>query len=118
MISQNDLSKLNQIISDDTKTFEYIASTFQKTFNKLDQFKIGLTLWVKIKENLLNLAQRLSTFYILYDMYKQEEVPTTPFVPLLLQCLETSNINIEKKMLISLIDYNFISSKMTVRDYI
>lgn len=118
MLSENDLSTLNQIISDDTKTFENIANTFQKTFSKIDQFKIGLCLWVKIKENLLNLAQRLSTFYILYDMYRQEEVPTTPFVPLLLQCLETSNINIEKKMLIDLIDYTFNSSKITVRDYI
>lgn len=118
MLSQNDLSTLYQIISDESKTFEYIANTFQKSFSKIEQFKVGLSLWIIIKENLLNITQRLSSFYILYDMYRQEEVQTTPFIPLLLECLENSSVNIEKKMLIGLIEFTFSSSKLTVREYI
>ena len=118
MLSQNELSTLHQIISDDSKTFESIADTFQKSFTKLDQFKVGLSLWIMIKENLLNLSQRLASFYIIYDMYKQEDSKTTPFVPLLLECLEKSTINIEKKMLKGLIEFNFSSSKSTIREFI
>ena len=118
MLSQDELSNLHQIISDDSKTFESIADAFQKAFLKLEQFKVGLSLWIMIKENLLNLSQRLASFYIIYDMYKQEDSKTTPFVPLLLECLEKSTINIEKKMLKGLIEFNFASSKLTIREFI
>ena len=118
MLTQNELTTLHQIISDDSKTFESIADTFQKSFTKLDQFKVGLSLWIMIKENLLNLSQRLASFYIIYDMYKQEDSKTTPFVPLILECLEKSTINIEKKMLKGLIEFNFSSSKSTIREFI
>jgi len=118
MMTQNDLSNLNQIISDDTKTFESIAESFQKAFSKLDQFKVGLSLWIMIKQNLLNLSQRLASFYIIYDMYKQEDSKTTPFIPLFLECLEKSTINVEKKMLKDLIEFNSFSSKITIREYI
>ena len=118
MLSQNELSNLHEIISDDSKTFESIADSFQKSFTKLDQFKVGLSLWIMIKENLLNLSQRLASFYIIYDMYKQEDSQTTPFVPLLLECFEKSTINIEKKMLKDLIGFNSPSPKITIREYI
>ena len=118
MLTQNELTTLHQIISDDSKTFESIADSFQKSFTKLDKFKVGLSLWIMIKENLLNLSQRLASFYIIYDMYKQEDSKTTPFVPLFLECLEKSTINIEKKMLKDLIEFNSPSSKITIREYI
>ena len=118
MLSQNELSILNQIISDDSKTFENIADAFQKNFTKLDQFKVGLSLWIMIKENLLNLSQRLASFYIIYDMYRQEECKTTPFIPLLLESFEKSTINVEKKLLKDLIEINSPSPKVTIREYI
>ena len=118
MLSQNELSNLHEIISDDSKTFENIAENFQRSFTKLDQFKVGLGLWIMIKENLLNLSQRLASFYIIYDMYRQEDSKTTPFVPLFLECLEKSTVNCEKKMLKDLIEFNSPSPKITIRDYI
>jgi hypothetical protein len=118
MLSQNELNSLNQIISDDSKTFENIADNFQKNFTKLDQFKVGLSLWIMIKENLLNLSQRLASFYIIYDMYRQEECKTTPFIPLLLESFEKSTINVEKKLLKDLIEINSPSPKVTIREYI
>ena len=79
MLTQADLSTLNEIVSDETKTFENISQTFQNSFQKFEQFKVGLSLWIMIKQNLLNLSQRLASFYIIYDMYKQEDSKTTPF---------------------------------------
>ena len=97
MLTQSELSTLHQIVSDDSKTFETIAQSFQNSFQKLEQFKVGLSLWIMIKQNLLSLSQRLASFYIIYDMYKQEDSKTTPFIPLFLECLEKTNIIIEKK---------------------
>ena len=118
MLTQSDLSTLHQIVSDDSKTFETIAQSFQNSFQKLEQFKVGLSLWIMIKQNLLSLSQRLASFYIIYDMYKQEDSKTTPFIPLFLECLEKTNIIIEKKMLKDLIEFNSFSTKITVHDYI
>jgi hypothetical protein len=117
MLSPNELSTLYTIISDDSKTFEIIAQNFQKSYGKLEQFKVGITLWFLLKENLLNLIQRLSSFYLLYDIYKQEQVNTTPFIPLLLESLENSKINCEKKLLIDLLDFNF-QNKITIKEFI
>ena len=51
MLSPNELSILYSIISDETRTFETIASTFQKSFPKSDQFKVGVTIWFLLKDN-------------------------------------------------------------------
>ena len=118
MLNQSEVGTLHQIVSDDTKTFESIAQSFQNSFEKFEQFKVGLCLWIMIKQNLLSLSQRLASFYIIYDMYKQEDSKTTPFIPLFLECLEKSTINIEKKMLKDLIEFNSFSNKVTVRDFI
>ena len=118
MLNQSELTTLHQIVSDDTKTFESIAQLFQEKFEKFEQFKVGLSLWIMIKQNLLSLSQRLASFYIIYDMYKQEDSKTTPFIPLFLECLEKSTINIEKKMLKDLIEFNSFSTKISVREFI
>jgi hypothetical protein len=118
MLTQAELATLHSIVSDDTKTFESIAQSFQDAFEKFEQFKVGLSLWIMIKQNLLSLSQRLASFYIIYDMYKQEDSKTTPFIPLFLECLEKSTINIEKKMLKDLIEFNSFSTKITVREFI
>ena len=118
MLTQGELATLHQIVSDDSKTFESIADLFQKSFEKFEQFKVGLSLWIMIKQNLLSLSQRLASFYIIYDMYKQEDSKTTPFIPLFLECLEKSKINVEKKLLKDLIEFNPFSAKITVSDYI
>ena len=118
MLTQGELATLHQIVSDDSKTFESIADSFQKSFEKFEQFKVGLSLWIMIKQNLLSLSQRLASFYIIYDMYKQEDSKTTPFIPLFLECLEKSKINVEKKLLKDLIEFNPFSAKITVSDYI
>jgi hypothetical protein len=51
MLSSNELNLLYNIISDEHKTFEVIAANFQKSFPKSDQFKVGVTLWFLLKDN-------------------------------------------------------------------
>ena len=55
MLSQNELTLLYDIIQDEGKTFENIAANFQKSFQKTEQFKVGITLWFLIKDNVIKL---------------------------------------------------------------
>ena len=118
MLSQSELTTLYNIISDETKSFELISETFQKTYSKSEQFKIGITLWFLIKDNLLNLSQRLSSFYILYDMYKNEKLQSIPFIPIVLQTLNETKNKIEQKFLTDFIENKIEYSKTQINTYI
>ena len=118
MLSPSELTTLYNIISDDTKSFEIISNTFQKTYSKSEQFKVGVTLWFLIKDNLLNLSQRLSSFYILYDMYKNEKLQSIPFIPIVLQTLNESKNKIEQQFLIDFIQNKIEYSKTPINIYI
>ena len=118
MLSQSELTTLYNIISDETKSFELISETFQQTYSKSEQFKIGITLWFLIKDNLLNLSQRLSSFYILYDMYRNEKLQSIPFIPIVLQTLNETKNKIEQKFLIDFIENKIEYSKTQINTYI
>ncbi len=51
MLNTNELSNLYTIISDENKTFESILQLFQKSFMKIEHFKIGVSLIFLIKDN-------------------------------------------------------------------
>jgi hypothetical protein len=51
MLNTNELSNLYTIISDENKTFESILLSFQKSFMKIEQFKVGVSLIFLIKDN-------------------------------------------------------------------
>jgi len=118
MLSQSELTNLYNIISDELKTFENISNSFQKIYNKSEQFKIGVTLWFLLKDNLLNLSQRLSSFYILYDMYRNEKLQSIPFIPIVLQTLNESKNKIEQQFLIDFIQNKIDYSKTPIKIYI
>ena len=103
MLLQGELTSLYQIISEESKSFEEVASTFQKTYNKQDQFKVGVTLWFLIKDNILNLSQKLASFYILYDMNRLEKT-SNPFIPIILESLQSSSNKVEQKLLVDFLE--------------
>ena len=90
MLSLSELTSLYNIISDEEKTLQNISDIFQKTYSKSEQFKLGITLWYLIKDNLLNLPQRISSFFILYDMYQLDKTNTISFIPIILESLKNS----------------------------
>ena len=118
MLSPSELTTLYNIISDETKSFEIISNTFQKTYSKSEQFKVGVTLWFLLKDNLLNLSQRLSSFYILYDMYRNEKLQSIPFIPIVLQSLNESKNKTEQQFLIDFIQNKIEYSKTPINTYI
>lgn len=117
MLPPNELKILNAMISDEGKTFEAIASDFQTSYSKIEQFKFGVTLWFLIKDNLLNLSQRLASFYILYDMYKNEKVTSTPFIPIVLETLQTSTNKIEQRFLVDLLQSSIDYQDKSIKEF-
>ena len=90
MLSSNELSKLYKIISDENKTFESINNSFKELFNENDFIKILISLTILINDNLLNISQRIISFYIIDIIQKQLSTKNHPFFPLF---LETTIIN-------------------------
>ena len=118
MLSLSELTSLYNIISDEEKTLQNISDIFQKTYSKSEQFKLGITLWYLIKDNLLNLPQRISSFFILYDMYQLDKTNTIPFIPIILESLNKSKNNTEKKFLIDFLENNINYYQKTIKSLI
>ncbi len=110
MLLQGYLPFLYQIISDESKTFDEVASSFQKTYNKPAQFKVGATMWFLIKDNILNLSQKLASYYILYDMNRIEK-GSNPFIPIIVESLKASTNKVEQKLLV-----DFLNDKITYQN--
>ena len=90
MLSQKELSLLYTIISDDNQTFEKISQSIQNIFIKENQAKVGTTLFILLKDNLLNIHQRIISYYILYDFSKNEKIESNTYAPIILELLENS----------------------------
>ena len=118
MLSSNELSNLYKIISDENQTFEKISQTFSESFGKCDQLKIATTLCILIKDNLLNVHQRLISFYILYLMKKNDNLEISPFLPLIIETIQTTKNKNEQTFLNDFL-YNQINYLNTsVKNYI
>ena len=114
MLSPSELTSLFNLISDDSKSFENVLNVFEKTYSKSDEFKIGITLWFLIKDNLLNLSQMIISFLILNNVFKNEN---KNIFPLILDRIKNTKNQIEKKFLISLLKNN-LNSKISIKNLI
>ena len=118
MLSSNELSKLYKIISDENQTFENISQTFEESFNKCDHLKIAISLCILIKDNLLNIHQRLISFYILYYMKKNDNLEISPFLPLIIETIQTTKNKTEQNFLLDFL-YNQINYlNISINNYI
>ena len=102
MLSEQQLEVLLNILQS-TKSFEAIGLIFKKCFGKPEQFKAACVICTLIEGNLLTQTQRLVGFYLLYDFYRHESLPTTPFQLLLIEIVEKTTDQVELKFLLHLI---------------
>ena len=118
MLSSNELSDLFKIISDENQTFESISKLFSGTFKKCDNLKIATSLCILIKDNLLNLHQRIISFYLLYIMNKNDQLEIAPFLPLIIETIKITRNRTEQNFLFDFL-YNKINYlNTTVKQYI
>ena len=117
MLSQNELTSLQNIINDESKSFEDLKASFNSTFNKSTHFKIILTLNILIKDNQLNLSQEISSFYILYCLSDIEN-NFSYFYSLAIDILKETKIKIIKVFLYELLNNTIQNHQMKIKDYI
>ena len=117
MLSSDELSILYKIISDDSKTFENIAQTFSESYTNTDYIKIAISLCILIKDNLLNASQRIISFYLLFVMKKNEKLEISPFLPFIIETIQTTKNKMEQNFLLDFL-YNQINYlNTTVQKY-
>ena len=120
MLSPNELSKIYKIISDENQTFESISHIYEESFKENDKLRIALSLCILIKDNLLNVTQRLISFYIIYLMKKNYNLEIEPFLPLILETIQTTKYISEQNFLFDLlnnqIDYVYCTIKTFLND--
>ena len=120
MLSPNELSKLYKIISDENQTFESISRSYEESFKDIDKLRMGLSLSILIKDNLLNVTQRLISFYLIYLMKKKLNLEIGPFLPLIIETIQTTKYKTEQNFLFDLlnnqIDYTYSTVKNFLKD--
>ena len=118
MISSNDLSNLYKIISDENQTFENISKSIRESFDKSEYQKIAITLCILIKDKLLNIHQRLISFYILYFIQKNDKLEISPFLPLIIETIKITKNKNEQNFLIDLLFNQINYLNISVKTYI
>ena len=118
MLSQKELSVLYQIISDDNQVFEKISESFYNNFKNENKYKAGTSLLFLLKDNVLNISQRIISYYLLYEISKDQKTETNPYIPIILEMLKKSQNKNEQNFLIDFL-YNQINYlNITVRNYL
>ncbi|ESP05125.1 hypothetical protein LOTGIDRAFT_227818 [Lottia gigantea] len=87
-----ELASLLSVLSEDatqTQTFEALSTSFHHYFSKQDHFKVGsaIVLLLQNRDLLPHPTQKLAAIYLLYDMYKTDNVSVNPFAPVFIHLL-------------------------------
>ena len=118
MLSPNEISLLYKIISDEKQTFEKISKKFDSNFNNESKAKATVTLLILLNDNILNIHQRIISYYILYEISKKERMETNHFLSVVLEKLESSTDKIEQNFLLDFLCGQINYSNLTVEKYL
>lgn len=81
MLSSKEVASLLTALDDHSNSFENVAMGFSRLFPKTDYFRVASSLFLLLQNRVLSLGSRLNSYYILYDLYKSEPLPSNPFFP-------------------------------------
>ena len=118
MLSQNDLSLLYKIISDKKQTFKNVSKIFNNNFNKDLKIKAATSLLILLEDNLLNTHQKIISYFILYDISKNEKTDTNPFLSVILKGLRNSNDKCEQNFLLDFLLNQIDYLDLTIDKYL
>ena len=117
MLSVNDLSNVQNLIDDETITFDELITKFTTNFDNSKYFKICMTLEILIKDHQLNLFQEIVAFYILYYLNKEEKGHSN-FTSLVLKILKETKNKEKKIILLNLMEDKITNTQIKIIDYI
>jgi len=118
MLSENEFSLLYKIISNKNQTFEQISLNIESNFKKESKMRIIHTLIILINDNLINIHQKIISYYIIYHLNKKEKINIISFLPLILEKLKKSGDKIETNFLVSLFFNEIEYNNKTIEKYI
>lgn len=118
MMSQIDLSKLYTFISNSNQTFENISKFFNTEFSAENKNKAITVIIILLKDNLLNINQRIICYYILYDTSEKEKMETNPFLFIILEKLKNSKDKIEQNFLLDFLYKKINYLCKTINEYL
>lgn len=118
MMSPNELSKLYIYISDENQTFENVAKMFISQFNLESRRKAITSIIILLKDNLLNITQRIICYFILYNISKKDKMETNPFLIIILDNLKNSNDINEQNFLIDFLYKKINYVNKTIKEYL
>ena len=117
-MSQEELSKLYSYISNPDLTFEKISKLFNEEFNNESRKKAITTIIILLKDNLINISQRIICYFILYDTSQKDKNEINPFIYIILDKLKNSNDAIEQNFLIDFLYKKITYLNKTINEYI
>ena len=117
-MSQIDLSKLYTFISNSNQTFENISKFFNTEFSAENKNKAITVIIILLKDNLLNINQRIICYYILYDTSQKEKMETNPFLFIILEKLKNSKDKIEQNFLLDFLYKKINYLGITINEYL
>ena len=118
MMPQKELSKLYSFLSNDNQTFEQISKSFNEEFDIESRIKALNVIIILLKDNMLNLRQRIISYFILYDTSQKGKIETNPFLFIILDRLENSNDKKEQNFLIDFLYKKINYLNMTINQYL
>jgi len=118
MISQKELAKLYSYLSNENQTFEQIIKSFNEEFDIESRNKALNVIIMLLKDNLLNLSQRIISYFILYNIPQKENTEANPFLFIILEQLKNSNDEREQDFLIDFLYKKINYLKMTIKQYL
>lgn len=88
------------------QTFETMSGIVQKKFNKNDYLSVGTLLSMLIRHgDLPGIIQKVSAYYIIYDLFRSDGQTESPFLPFFFTVLEQNTIPTR----LNIIEKNFLS---------
>jgi len=81
MLSPSELADLLRILDDHANSFEKMTEAFTAKFSKSEYFRVASGVFLLLQNRVLSLGSRLNSYYLLFDLYKSEPLPSNPFCP-------------------------------------
>ena len=117
-MSQKELSKLYSFLSNDNQTFEQISKSFNEEFDIDTRNKALNVIIILLKDNMLNLSQRIISYFLLYNVPQKENMETNPFLFIILDKLKNSNNKREQDFLIDFLYKKINYLGKTINEYL
>ena len=117
MLSSNELSIIQNLISDESLTFEELISKFTSIYDSSKYFIISMTLEILIIDHQLTLFQEITAFYILYYLSKEKKGYSN-FSSLVNNILNETKTKVIKIILTNFLNNNLNDLHIKIVDYI